>query len=58
MALRGVCMMCRHLVIVCFVMLGCLAMVTRRVFMMLGRLMMVLCSLFGHLPLLSMCDPN
>jgi hypothetical protein len=50
--LGGVCMVCRRLMIACFVMLRRFAMVARRVFMMLGRLMMMLCRLFGHMPLL------
>jgi hypothetical protein len=40
------------LVIAGFVVLRCFAMVARRVFMMLGRLVMMLCRLFGHLQLL------
>jgi hypothetical protein len=50
--LGRVCMMCSRLVIAGVVMLGCFAMVARRVFMMLGCLMMMLCRLFGHMPLL------
>jgi hypothetical protein len=50
--LGRVCMMCRCLVIAGVVMLGCFAMMARCVFMMLGRLMMMLCRLFGHMTLL------
>ena len=50
--LGSVCMMCRRLVIACLVMLCCFAMVVRRVFMMLGRFMVMFCRLFGHMPLL------
>ena len=41
-------MMGRVLVIAGFVVLRCFAMVARRVFVMLGCLVMMLCRLFGH----------
>jgi len=56
--LGGVCVMCRRLVIACFVMLRCLAMVARCVFMMLCRFMVMLCRLFGHMPLLFHLGPS
>jgi hypothetical protein len=52
MTMCGVRMMCRRFVIARFVMIGCFAMVARRVFVVLCRFMMVLCRLFGHVPLL------
>lgn len=52
MTLGGVCVMRRRLVIACFVMIGRFAMVARRVLVMLGRLMMMLCRLLGLVPLL------
>jgi hypothetical protein len=48
----GVCMMRRRLVVSFFVMLGCFAMMARRVVVMFGRLTMMLCRLFGHMSLL------
>ncbi len=50
--LGTVCMMGRRLVIASFVMHGCFAMMARSVFVMLSRLTMMLCRLFGHMPLL------
>src|SRR5580704_7347910 len=52
MTMGRVCMMGCRLVIASFVMLSCFAMVARRVLMVLSRLMMVLCRLCGHVPLL------
>jgi hypothetical protein len=55
--LRGVRMMRRRLVIARFVMIGCFAMVSRRVLVMLGRQMVVLCRLFGHVGSFCIWDP-
>ena len=52
----GMRMMSRRLVIAGFMMLSCFAMVAGRVFMMLSRLMMMLCRLCGHVPLLCIGD--